>query len=158
MLFYFLCVITCLSLALRKKLLNLPKKMFQRLGWMRKNFIPAEENFVLSWSVAAETWDASCFKKGLLENNRMFQTLAPYCHWKNILSKLNKYIFQIPLKYIKLVIPKILFVLVLCLSGFYFKVTWPSPSLPPTKLPLSTKIKIPEPHLPPPQERTFWNF
>ena len=36
MLFYFLCVMTCLSLTLLKKLLNHPKKMFQSLGWMRK--------------------------------------------------------------------------------------------------------------------------
>ena len=42
---------------------------------------------------------------------------------KSIVSELDSCIFQIPLKYIKLVIPKILFILVLCLSGFYFKVT-----------------------------------
>ena len=40
--------------------------MFQCLGWMRKNFIPG--NFI--WSVAAETWDASCFKKSLLEKQQ----------------------------------------------------------------------------------------
>ena len=42
---------------------------------------------------------------------------------KNILSELNRYIFQIPLKYIKLAIPKILFILVLCSFNFYFKIT-----------------------------------
>ena len=62
MLFYFLCVMTCLSLTLRKKLKTF-QKMFQCPGWMRKNFIPG--NF--SWRIAAETWNASCFKKGLLE-------------------------------------------------------------------------------------------
>ena len=76
---------------------------------------------------------------------------------KDIFSELNRCIFQISLKYIKLVIPKILFILVLCRFGFYFKVTWPPPPLAPTKLPLSTKIKIPEPH-PPPQQRKFWKF
>ena len=40
--------------------------MFQCLGWMEKNFILG--NFSLS--VAAETWDASCFKKGLLEKQQ----------------------------------------------------------------------------------------
>ena len=51
---------------------------------------------------------------------------------KDILSKLNRCIFQIPLNYIKLVIPKILFILVICSFVFYFKITWPPP--PPTKL------------------------
>ena len=58
---------------------------------------------------------------------------------KNILSELNRCVFQIPLKYIKLVIPKIFFILVLCNSNFYFKFTWPPPpdriTLPPNKLP-----------------------
>ena len=42
---------------------------------------------------------------------------------KDILSELNRCIFQISLKYIKLVIPKILFILVLCSFNFYFKLT-----------------------------------
>ena len=42
---------------------------------------------------------------------------------KDILSELNRCIFQISLKYIKLVIPKILFILVLCSFNFYFKIT-----------------------------------
>ena len=40
-----------------------------------------------------------------------------------ILPELNRCIFQISLKYIKLVIPKILFILVLCSFNFYFKIT-----------------------------------
>ena len=44
---------------------------------------------------------------------------------KDILSELNRSIFQISLKYIKLVIPKILSILVLCSFNFYFKITWP---------------------------------
>ena len=44
---------------------------------------------------------------------------------KDILSELNRCIFQISLKYIKLVIPKILYILVLCSLNFYFKIMWP---------------------------------
>ena len=51
---------------------------------------------------------------------------------KNILSELNRCIFQIPLKYFKLVISKILFIMVLCSFTFYFKITLPPvPSSPP---------------------------
>ena len=42
---------------------------------------------------------------------------------KDILSDLNRCIFQISLKYIKLFIPKILFILVFCRFNFYFKIT-----------------------------------
>ena len=90
--------------------------MFQWPWWMRKNLLL---NF--SWRVAAETWDASCFKKGLLEKN----TCAILPLKKDILSELNRCIFQISLKCIKLVIPKILFILVLCSFNFYFKIMWP---------------------------------
>ena len=44
----------------------------------------------------------------------------------------NRCIFQIYLKYIKLVIQEILFILVLYNFNFYFKIIWPPP--PPTKL------------------------
>ena len=54
----------------------------------------------------------------------------------------NRCIFKISLKYIKLVTPKTLFVLVLCSFNFWFKIKWP-PSL-------STKIKISDPLPPPP--------
>ena len=69
---------------------------------------------------------------------------------KDILSELNRCTFQISLKYIKLVIPKILFILVLCSLNFYFKIMWlpPPPSL--------TKIKISDP-LPSPV-KTFLKF
>ena len=65
---------------------------------------------------------------------------------KDIFSELNRCIFQISLKYIKLAIPKILFILVLCNFNFYFKIMWPSPQTklpPPTVCPL-TKIKMPD--------------
>ena len=48
---------------------------------------------------------------------------------KDILSELNRCIFQISLKYIKLVIPKILFILVLCNFNFYFKLCYPSTNI-----------------------------
>ena len=44
---------------------------------------------------------------------------------KDILAELNRCIFQISVKYIKLVIPKILFILVLFNFNFYFKIMWP---------------------------------
>ena len=91
--------------------------MFQCPGWMRKNFIPG--NF--SWRVVAETWDASCFKKGLLEKQEYSKHLHHIAIEKDILSELNRCIFQISLKHIKLVIPKILFILVLCTMYFHHK-------------------------------------
>ena len=45
---------------------------------------------------------------------------------KDILPQL-KYIFQISLKYINLVIPKILFILVLYSFDFYFKINYVTP-------------------------------
>ena len=42
---------------------------------------------------------------------------------KDILSELSRCIFQIFIEYIKLVIPKILFILVLCSFNCYFKIT-----------------------------------
>ena len=90
--------------------------MFQCPGWMRKNFISG--NF--SWRVAAETWGASCFQKGLLEKQQRVPSKCAI-----LPSELNRCIFQISVKYIKLVIPKILFILVLFNFNFYFKIMWP---------------------------------
>ena len=56
---------------------------------------------------------------------------------KNILSELNRCIFQIPLKYFKLVISKILFIMVLCSFTFYFKITLPPFPPPPQKIKIS---------------------
>ena len=65
---------------------------------------------------------------------------------KDILSELNRCIFQ---HYIKLVIPKILFILVLCSFNFYFKITWPLPTKlpppPPSNIIAPTKIKMSDP-------------
>ena len=118
-----LCVMTCLSLTLQKKNFKTSRKMFQCPGSIRKNFIPG--NF--SWRVAAETSDASCFKKGLLEKQQCSKHLHHIAIEKDILSEFSRCIFQVSLKYIKLVIPKILFILVSCSFNFYFKIMWPPP-------------------------------
>ena len=126
MLFFFMCD-DLPFINTTQKTLKPSKKMFQCPGWMRKNFIPG--NF--SWRVAAETWDASCFKKGLLEKQQSVPNTCTILPLKKIFYQnltVNRWIFQIPLKYIKLVIPKILFMLVLCSFNFYFKITWPSPT------------------------------
>ena len=127
--------------------------MFQFPGWMRKNFISG--NF--SWRVLAETWDSSCFKKGRLEKQKCYKHLWHIAIEKHIFSELNIFIFQISLKYIKLVIPEILFTLVLCNFNSYFKITWPPPpknTPPPSKKsfrspPAKTFLKFLT--LPPPQ-------
>ena len=60
-------------------------------------------------------------KKFYWRKKRVFRTLATYRPWKkNFFPELNRCIFQISLKYIKLVIPKILFIFL------------NPPSLPPT--------------------------
>ena len=76
---------------------------------------------------------------------------------KYIFSELNRCIFQTSLKYIKLVILKIPFILVLCNSNFYFKFTWPPTprqNYPPPKNITPTKINISD--LPP--ANTFLKF
>ena len=102
---------------------------------MRKNFIPW--NF--SWRVSAETWDASCFKIGLLEKQQSVPNTCDISLLKKIFfQNLTDafFIFQISVKYIKLVIPKILFILVLCNFNFYFKIMYPPFPLPPPPRPL----------------------
>ena len=96
------------------------KKVFQCPRWMRKNLIPRNS----SWRVATETWDASCFCKVYWKNNSVLNTCA-IMPLKRYFPELNRCIFQISPKYIKLVIPKILFILVLFSFNFYFKITWP---------------------------------
>ena len=89
-------------------------------------------------------------KKFYWKNSRVFQMLAIYFHWKDIFTELNRYIFQISLKYIKLVIPKILFILVLCSFDFYFKIAWPPP---PT---LEQTYPSPQQYNPPHQNKNFF--
>ena len=66
-------------------------------------------------------------KKVCWKNKRVPNTCCDISNKKGIFSELNKCIFQISLKYIKLDIPEILFILVLCNFDFYFKITWPPP-------------------------------
>ena len=92
-------------------------------------------------------------KKVYWKNNRVFQTLVPYCHWKIyfIYQNLTDAFFQISLKYIKLVIPKILFILVLCSLIFTSKLLDPP-----------NKINPPPPKkkfvMPSPPAKTFLKF
>ena len=74
----------------------------------------------------------------------------------------NRCIFQISLMYIKLAIPKILFILVLCNFNFNFKTTWPlpiwkflttHPSPPPTHHSAKTFLKL---LTPPPPPHPIW--
>ena len=75
---------------------------------------------------------------------------------KDIFSELNRCIFQISLKYIKLVVPKILFILVLSSFNFYFKIMWPPPSPPtPKKTPKLSESPL-RPH--PTRAKTFLRF
>ena len=66
-------------------------------------------------------------KKAYWKNNSVPNTCDISPLKKIFFSELNKYIFQISLKYIKLVITKILFILVLSNFNFYFKITCTSP-------------------------------
>ena len=115
---------TCLSLTLCKKLCNLPKKMFQCLGWMRKKLHTQE------FQLRGSNGNMRC---KLLQKRFTGKTTVCSKHLrhiaieKDVLSELNRCTFQISLKYIKLVIPKILFILVLCSLNFYFKIMWLPP-------------------------------
>ena len=116
--------------------------MFQFPGRTRKNFIP--ENF--SRRVLTETWNASCFKKGLLEKQQSAPNTCDISPLKKIFFQnlINRCICQMSLKYIKLVIPKILFILVLYIFNFNLKLSdTPQQNYPPPPLP---------------QAKTFLNF
>ena len=63
-------------------------------------------------------------KKVSCKNNRVLQTVFTYCLEKDFyFSELKKCIFQISVKYIKVVTPEILFILVLRNFTFYFEIT-----------------------------------
>ena len=64
----------------------------------------------------SKRWDASCF--------RVFQTIVTYCHWKRCFFRTFQMHFSnISKVNLKLLIPEILFMLVLCNFDFYFKIT-----------------------------------
>ena len=65
---------------------------------------------------------------------------------KDIFSELKRCIFQVSLKYIKLVIPKILLILLLISFNFCFKIMWPPP------LPFHQNKNF---QCPPPPAKTF---
>ena len=118
----FLCVTTCLSLTLWKKLLNHPNK--------NVSMPRMDEKKLHTWEFQLKHSSRNMRCK-LLQKRFTGKTTECSIHLhhiaieKDILSELNRCIFQISLKYIKLVIPKILFILVLCSFNFYFKITWP---------------------------------
>ena len=75
-----------------QKTLKPSTKMFQFPRWMRKDFILV--NF--SWRILTETWDASCFKKGLLEKQQSVPNTCDISPLKKtFFSELNRCIFQI---------------------------------------------------------------
>ena len=117
------------------------QKMFQFSEWMRKDFIPWNS----SWRLSAETWDEVASKNICWKNNSVPNTcnISPL---KTIFfSELSRCIFQISLKYIKLVVPKILFIMALCSFNFYFKIMWPHLN---NIHPRPTTIKVSEPPSP----------
>ena len=126
--FCFLFAKTCLSLTLQKKLWKLPRKCLSSQDGWEKNSYPG---------ISAERYQRKhemhvASKKVYWKNNREFQTRATYRHWKIYFFStfsIFRCIFQISLKYIKLVIAEILVILVLCNFTFYFKIMWPSPTL-----------------------------
>ena len=81
-------------------------------------------------------------KKSLLEKQQYSKHLQHIAFEKDIFSELIRCIFQISLKYIELIIPKILFILVLCNFNFSSKLC----DAPPTK----NKFLCPPP---PPHQR-----
>ena len=78
-------------------------------------------------------------QKGLLKKqHECFKNLQHITNEKDIFSEPNRCIFQISLKYLKLVFRKMLFILVLCNFSFTSKLCGP-----PTKLPPSPTIYPP---------------
>ena len=99
----------------KQKTLKPAQKMFQFLGWMRKNFILG--NF--RWRLQVETWDAGCFQKKVYRKN-----ICDISPLKNIFfQKLTYGFFKYPKSI--LVIPKILFILVF--NNFNFSKLYDSP-------------------------------
>ena len=105
------CVMTCLSL-------TLPKKPGM------------DEKKIYTWEFQLKHSSRNMTCK-LLQKRFTGKTIECSKHLrhiaieKNILSELNRCI--LPLKYIKLDIQKILYILLLCSFNFYFKIMWPSP-------------------------------
>ena len=126
-----------------RKTLKPSKKYFIFQNGWEKNFIHG--NF--SWTLSAEAWDPSCLKERLLEKQ---QSVPNTCDILP-LKKIFWCTFQISLKYIKLVIPKILFILALWNFNLYLKITLLPPlnkittPPPPNNITPPTKIWPPTP-------------
>ena len=135
-------MITCLSLTLHKKLQNLPKNV--SITRMDEKKLHTRE-FQLK-GIGGNMRGKLLQKRSTGKTTECSKHLQHIAIEKDIFSELNnRCISQISLKYIKLAIPKILFILILSSFNFYFKITWPAPLPPKEKL------------LTPPQ-RHFWNF
>ena len=135
---------TCLSWTLRKKFktfqknVSVPRMDEKKLHTREFRLKGIGENMRCKLLQERSTWKTT-------ECPKHFQHIAIE---RDIFLELNRFIFQISLKCIKLVIPKILFILVLYDFNFYFTIMWPPP---PTKVPLppnkpnlggGTKIKV----------------
>ena len=98
------------------------------INTMQKTFKPSEKNVLMPRmdEKKLHTWEFQLKRSSRNMRCKLFQKrftgkttecskhLRHIAIEKDILSELNRCIFQISLKYIKLVIPKILFILVLC--------------------------------------------
>ena len=120
---------TCLSWTLRKKFktfqknVSVPRMDEKKLHTREFRLKGIGENMRCKLLQERSTWKTT-------ECPKHFQHIAIE---RDIFLELNRFIFQISLKCIKLVIPKILFILVLYDFNFYFTIMWPPP---PTKVPL----------------------
>ena len=107
-----------------------------------------------------KTFKKNCFNSHDGWEKTLYLGIAAEGYRQN--TELSWCIFQISLKYIELVIPKILFILVLCRFNFYFKIMLTPPPLPqqnyidsrPNNITPPTKIKISDP----PSKKTFLKF
>ena len=89
-------------------------------------------------------------QKGLLKKqHECFKNLQHITNEKDIFSEPNRCIFQISLKYLKLVFRKMLFILVLCNFSFCFKIMWAPHEITSltNNIPSTSKIKISDPTL-----------
>ena len=109
---------TCLSLTLHKKTLK-PSKKYVSIPRMDEKKLDT-----LEFQLKGIGGNMRC--KLLQKRSTGKTTECSTCDIaieKDVFLELNRCIFQISLKYIKLVIPEILFILVLCNLNFYFKNT-----------------------------------
>ena len=102
-----------------------------------------------------KTFKKNCFNSHDGWEKTLYLGIAAEGYRQN--TELSRCIFQISLKYIELVIPKILFILVLCRFNFYFKIMLTPPPQQnyidprPNNITPPTKIKISDP----PQQKDF---